>query len=103
MSRSVSFHPLARQELKEAAHYYESESHGLGQQFLKEIERCLQSVFDYPEAGPVLVGPVRRMLAQRFRWRAVFHQTIENSLPRRNESETASDVLGQTSMGPLDR
>ncbi len=66
MSRTVSFHRLARQELKDAAHYYDSESPGLGPKFLKEIEHSIQSILDYPEAAPVLAGPVRRRLARRF-------------------------------------
>ena len=72
MSRRVSFHRLARQELKEAAHYYDSESPGLGPEFLKEIGQCIQSILYYPEAAPVLAGPVRRRLARRFPYAVLY-------------------------------
>lgn len=57
---------MAERELKEAAEYYESESSGLGAAFLSEIQRCIQAILDYPEAAPVLLGPLRRRLARRF-------------------------------------
>ena len=96
MSRTVSFHRLARQELKEAAHYYDSESPGLGPEFLKEIEHCIQSILDYPEAALVIAGPVRRRVAWRFPYAVLlFHQTFENTHLRGDESEAASDVLGR--------
>jgi hypothetical protein len=53
---------MAERELKEAAEYYESESSGLGAAFLNEIQRCIQAILDYPEAAPVLLGPVRRRM-----------------------------------------
>jgi plasmid stabilization system protein ParE len=57
---------MAERELDEAAQYYDSESPGLGAAFLNEIQRSIQSILDYPEAGPVLAGSVRRRLARRF-------------------------------------
>ncbi|MEK7409359.1 MAG: type II toxin-antitoxin system RelE/ParE family toxin [Acidobacteriota bacterium] len=75
MSRRISFHRLAKQELKEAAHYYDSESHGLGLEFLQEIEQCIQSVVEYPEAAPVLGGPVRQRLARRFPYAVLYSIT----------------------------
>lgn len=72
MSRRAGFHRLARQELKEAAHYYDSESPGLGSEFLNEIERCIQSILDYPEAAPILDGHVRRRLTRRFPYAVLY-------------------------------
>ena len=65
MSRPV-FHRLAEHELNEAAQYYDREEPGLGSSFLDEVERCLQSIEAYPQAGPVLRGSVRRRLLRRF-------------------------------------
>ena len=45
------FHRLADRELNEAAQYYELQSPGVGSSFLKEIDRCLQSIEEHPEAG----------------------------------------------------
>lgn len=46
MRRRFSFHPIAEQELNEAAAYYEAESHGLGSAFLKEVEKAVQQVLN---------------------------------------------------------
>lgn len=60
------FHELAEQELNEAARYYDLEEPGLGSAFLDEVERCLQSTAEHPEAGAILQGTVRRRLLRRF-------------------------------------
>lgn len=60
------FYRLADRELNEAAQYYDVESPGLGSSFLDEIDRCLQSIQDHPEAGMILRGSVRRRLLRRF-------------------------------------
>ena len=52
MTRQFSFHPIAEQELNEAAAYYEAESHGLGVAFLREVEHAIQQVLEYPESAP---------------------------------------------------
>src|SRR5574341_1707092 len=57
---------LADRELNAAAQYYELESQGLGSSFLEEVDRCLQSIQDDPEAGMILRGSVRRRLLRRF-------------------------------------
>ena len=60
------FHQLADRELNEAAQYYELENPGLGSSFLKEVDRCLQSIEEHPEAGVILRGSVRRRLLRQF-------------------------------------
>lgn len=62
----VSYHQLADRELVDAARYYELESPGLGIAFLNEVERCLRSISEYPEAGPAIHGHVRRRLLRGF-------------------------------------
>ena len=66
MTRLERFHALAERELHEAAQYYESESSGLGFAFLMEVERCIGSIVEHPEAGRFQVGNVRRRLVKRF-------------------------------------
>ena len=60
------FHRLADRELNEAAQFYDLETPGLGSSFLKEVDRCLRSIEDHPEAGMVLRGSVRRRILRRF-------------------------------------
>ena len=62
----VSYHRLARRELNEAAQFYDSESPGLGSAFLDEIERCTQAIVNFPEAGSLIIGTIRRRLVLRF-------------------------------------
>ena len=62
----VSFHDLAKLELNEAAQYYEGESPGLGQAFITAVERCTEEIVQYPEAGLVVRGSIRRRLIRRF-------------------------------------
>ncbi len=66
------FHRLADRELNEAAQYYDLENPGLGSSFLKEVDRCLQSIEDHPEAGVILRGSVRRRLLRRFPYALVY-------------------------------
>ena len=66
MNEPVSFHRLARRELTESAQFYDVESPGLGSSFLDEVEHCTQAILEYPEAGPIVMGTVRRRLLPRF-------------------------------------
>lgn len=63
---NVSFHALAERELNDAAQYYELESAGLGAAFLNEVQRCCDGIVEYPGAGLVMTGSVRRRLIRRF-------------------------------------
>lgn len=62
----ISFHPLAELELNDAARYYDLESPGLGTAFLTETQRCCDGIIEYPEAGQVGRGTIRRRLLRRF-------------------------------------
>ena len=63
---NVSFNPLAEQELNDTARYYEIESPGLGATFLTEVQRCCDAIVEYPDAGRVVLGSIRRRLVRRF-------------------------------------
>lgn len=62
----ISFHRLARRELIDAALFYDVESPGLGAAFLDEVEDCTRNLLAFPQAGQVVLGPVRRRLLRRF-------------------------------------
>lgn len=66
MNGRVSFHRLASRELTEAAQFYDVESPGLGSSFLDEVEQGTRAILEYPEAGQVVMGTVRRRLLPRF-------------------------------------
>lgn len=68
----LTFNPLAERELNDAAAYYESSGPGLGNRFLDEIERCLQSIREHPESGSILHGQVRRLLTLDFPYAVLY-------------------------------
>jgi toxin ParE1/3/4 len=73
----ASFHELADRELNEAAQYYELETPGLGKTFVNEVERCLRSVSQHPEAGPAVHGLVRRRLLRRFPYALLYSIKVD--------------------------
>jgi toxin ParE1/3/4 len=66
MTRRVSFHPLAEQELNDAASYYNAVSPGLGITFLNELERVLNQIREHPNTAPLVNQVVRRKIVRRF-------------------------------------
>jgi len=73
MEAEVSFHRLAELELNEAAAYYELEKQGLGARFLREVDRCIESLVKHPRAGAIILGNVRRRLVRRFSLCSLVH------------------------------
>lgn len=72
MTRRSSFHPLAEQELNEAASYYNTVSPGLGTTFLDEVERAVKQILEHPEAAPQVNRVVRRKLVRRFPYSVMY-------------------------------
>lgn len=59
-------HPIAEEEMNEAAQFYEKRLSGLGDEFLDEFERCAARIVSYPESGQRCYERFRRMLLARF-------------------------------------
>lgn len=71
MSRKVLVEPEASSELREAALWYEVQRSGLGLVFLAAVDRAMEQVAAWPEAGAPVPGvaaglPVRKMSMPRF-------------------------------------
>ena len=64
--KSIIFIPEAREEMNEAARYYESQASGLGIDYLLEVERAVASITASPETWPKLEDELRRRLVRRF-------------------------------------
>ena len=60
------FLPEAEQEMFEAARYYESQTAGLGIDFLSEAQRAVDSIAEMPITWPAIEGDLRRRLVRRF-------------------------------------
>jgi toxin ParE1/3/4 len=75
MIRRVSFHPMAEQELNDAASYYSTQSPGLGTAFLDEVQRAVDQILEHPEAAPLVNRLVRRKLVPRFPYGVMYSLT----------------------------
>jgi plasmid stabilization system protein ParE len=70
---TLTFHPLAEDELIAAAKFYESRAPDLGASCIHEIERTLAEVAAHPGAGNFISGPaIRRRLTPRFPFAVVY-------------------------------
>ncbi|MGH7430173.1 MAG: type II toxin-antitoxin system RelE/ParE family toxin [Candidatus Methylomirabilaceae bacterium] len=63
---AVVFLPPAEEEMIAAACYYESQSKGLGTDFLAEVQRTLVTITAHPKAAPRVKKDIRRRLLRRF-------------------------------------
>ena len=66
MIKSASFHPMAELELNEAAEYYETRETGLGNAFIEEVERAINSIRNNPESAKIIIKSIRRKILWRF-------------------------------------
>ena len=64
--KHIIFLPKAKEEMNEAASYYESQASGLGMDYLSEVERAVASISESPMTWPKIEGEIRRRLLQRF-------------------------------------
>jgi plasmid stabilization system protein ParE len=62
----LSLHPEAETDVAEAIGFYDRRTAGLGSDFLGEVLRAFDAIESAPEAWPLLEGPVRRCLVERF-------------------------------------
>ena len=68
----ATFNELAEAELNDAIAYYETEQVGLGTAFLEEVRRLTAAIVEYPTAGPIILGTVRRRLCLRFPYAVLY-------------------------------
>jgi hypothetical protein len=62
----VTYHPDVEEEVVGAAIEYEKQSEGLGERFLKEYDRAIREIREYPSAWPPLGGPHRQHQLRHF-------------------------------------
>jgi plasmid stabilization system protein ParE len=83
LKRAIEFHEAARDELREAARWYEARLEGLGEEFLEAVEAALERVAcgELPGLAPQEQGrpETRRLLMQRFPY-AIHFDMGEGSL-----------------------
>jgi plasmid stabilization system protein ParE len=69
----------AEEEMIEAALYYEAASTGLGTNFLDDVQRVVDNLRQYPEAGAAIADQLRRMLLHRFPF-GIIYAVVNNEL-----------------------
>jgi toxin ParE1/3/4 len=75
--KGAVFHPLAEQELLDAAAYYAQEQPGLELEYFDEVERSINLLILYPEAGTKVRGSVRRLILPRFPY-SLLYRVLES-------------------------
>lgn len=66
MTVTVRVRARARQDIEEAAAWYETQRPGLAGEFLDEVQVAFDSVAAYPAAYPILHRGARRAVLHRF-------------------------------------
>jgi toxin ParE1/3/4 len=66
MSKSLKFQAGASREISDATAWYHARRPGLEQEFLAEIDRCLDLIAQHPLRYPLVHGDIRRLLVKRF-------------------------------------
>jgi toxin ParE1/3/4 len=72
MTWKLAVRPLARLQMAEAADWYDSQSRGLGDAFLRAAERTLEAICDNPYQYQVLRGDLRRATLRPFPYMFVY-------------------------------
>lgn len=78
MTLSRREHPEARNELREAAKWYDDEVRGLGDDFITAIDEALRHIVEWPLAAPAFPGwdetpPIRHAQVRAFPYRVVYY------------------------------
>ncbi len=73
----ATFNELAEAELNDAIAYYESEEVGLGTAFLAEVRRMTSAIVEYPNAGLIILGTVRRRLCSKFPYALLYEHHVD--------------------------
>ena len=74
MSYRLKIRQAAEADVAEAAQWYNQRQPGLGEKFIREVDRTIARVLENPLAFPVILRrhEVRRLLTKRFPYRIFF-------------------------------
>jgi plasmid stabilization system protein ParE len=77
MSLQVVFTQAAKDELEEAAAWYEGRQRGLGEEFLSELSEAIDLAASHPERHPFVLQDVQRAVLRRFPYAVYFRQRAQ--------------------------
>jgi len=75
----VRFLDVAQQELDEAVEYFNTQSQGLGDQFLLEVLSSIERIRQFPEAWHLFTEDSRRCQTRRFPY-GIAYQILESEI-----------------------
>jgi plasmid stabilization system protein ParE len=75
MDRRIVFSPKAALDAVEAYSWYEARELGLGEEFLRSVEACLEGVRRHPQLYRVAVDDFRRAVVRRFPYEVFYEAT----------------------------
>ena len=79
MADRVIYTPEAAQDVADAYRWYESRQPGLGEEFLRCVEACVQRIQRHPLIYPIAVDEFRRGLIRRFPFE-IFYEPTDDSI-----------------------
>lgn len=72
MLRQAKYHPEAKSEIRESAHWYDDKVDGLGLEFLLEVRSAESHIVRNPELWPNYEAGTRRYIMQRFPFAVIY-------------------------------
>ena len=82
--------------MNEAAAFYESRVVGLGEEFLAEVNACVERILERPKIGRRLRGDIRRLLVTRFPYSVVYATHGETAVVQCDTGRSTSSPASTT-------
>jgi len=79
MAAELVIAPEAEQDIDEAYAWYEKRRVGLGEDFLTNVDACIQFICRFPKIGAIVFKDYRRVLVRRFPY-AVFYDYVADTV-----------------------
>jgi plasmid stabilization system protein ParE len=73
MAAELILAPETEHDIAAAYHWYEGQQPGLGEDFLRRVDACIQGILRSPEGHQIIHETYRRALVRRFPY-AVFYE-----------------------------
>ena len=79
MTREVVLRPEAGDDIREGRRWYESQSAGLGAEYLRSVERCVARIERSPDLYPIVDEATRRARLRRFPF-AIYYEVEDEQI-----------------------
>ena len=70
----------AEDEMLEAAFFYEQQSDGLGQDFLRKLQSAIEEIVEHPTRWPRIRSSIRRRMIHRFPYAVLYEDRPQEIL-----------------------